>query len=548
MNNVARCNWGALACLLWAAACASPWPASAAAGLPGSGQAPAPGSSSSSSPSSPSFVLRAVRFNGNTAFPGEALAALVADKLGRDVTLADLQLLAARVTEHYRQHELILTQVVVPAQDVGAGTVEFSVLEGRLGRVRIERIDDAPAPDSLVQALVAGLQPGQLMTRLQLERAVLMLSDLPGLATQASLEAGEAAGTFDLVLELKAAPRTNFSVDLDNQGSRATGRYRIGLLARINSPFGRGDNLDVRLLNAFGKGLSFGRASYEWPLGGRGLRASIALGRVQYELGSDFAALGAYGSANVAEVALTYPLLRSRAGNLFGKAGVEVKDLIDHLGAVDQASNKRMRNFNAGFVWERRDGWLNGGYLSAGFTGYVGRLDIRSSAERLLDQDSYGRHTDGRFARASYQLSRLQTLGPDLSAYLALAGQWANRNLDSADKIAAGGPRAVRAFSGSTGIGDEAQIVNAELRWSATPDTSLALFYDLGRVRVNHSAAPGDDNRRMLGGAGLGLYWTVTGGAALRASVAWPKRDTGGAATGTDESGARAYAQIVKTF
>ena len=146
MNNVARCNWGALACLLWAAACASPWPASAAAGLPGSGQAPAPGSSSSSSPSSPSFVLRAVRFNGNTAFPGEALAALVADKLGRDVTLADLQLLAARVTEHYRQHELILTQVVVPAQDVGSGTVEFSVLEGRLGRVRIERIDDARCP------------------------------------------------------------------------------------------------------------------------------------------------------------------------------------------------------------------------------------------------------------------------------------------------------------------------------------------------------------------------------------------------------------------
>lgn len=553
MNDVARSTcrawltgerspWRALACLLWAATCASPWPASAAAVLPISSEA-APAKS-------PSFVLRAVRFNGNTVFSSDALGALVADKLGQEVTLADLQLLAARVTEHYRQHELVLTQVVVPAQDVGAGTVEFSVLEGRLGRVRIERIDDAPVPDSVVRAVVAGLQPGQLMTRMQLERAVLMLSDLPGLATQASLEAGDATGTFDLVLELKAAPRTNFSVDLDNQGSRATGRYRIGLAARVNSPFGRGDNLDVRLLNAFGKGLSFGRVSYELPLGGRGPRASIALGRVQYELGSDFAALGAYGSANVAELALTYPLLRSRAENLFGKAGVEVKDLMDHLGAVGQASSKRMRNLNAGFVYERRDGWLNGGYVSFGLTGYVGRLDIRSDAERLLDQDSYGRHTIGRFARASYQLSRLQTLGPKLSAYLALAGQWANRNLDSADKIAAGGPRAVRAFSGSTGIGDEAQIVNAELRWSATQDTSLALFYDLGRVRVNHSAAPGDDNRRMLGGGGLGLYWTVSGGAALRASVAWPKRDTGAfaAGAGNDESGARAYAQIVKTF
>jgi hemolysin activation/secretion protein len=511
---------------------------------------PAPAAAPAAAPApqanQPSFLLTAVHFNGNTVFSQDTLEALVSGKLNQRVTLADLQLLAARVTEHYRQSDYILTRTVVPVQDVAGGKVEFSVLEGRLGRVRIERVNHVRVPDSVIEGMLARLPKGRPLTQRELERGILMLSDLPGMATQASLEAGDEAGTFDLMIELKATPRFNLSVDLDNQGSRSTGEYRIGALGRINSPFARGDNLDLRVMNSFGKGLTFGRASYETPLGYRGLRASVALARVQYELGKDFADLDAYGTANVVEVAASYPLLRSRSRNLFAKASFEHKELSDHIGAIDQASRKRMQNLGLGFIFEARDGWLSGGYLSAGLTGYYGKLGIRSPEDLALDQDRSGRHTNGRYARASYQLSRLQYVSPTLSAYLALAGQWANKNLDSADKIAVGGPRAVRAYSGSTGIGDEAQIVNAELRWSLHPNASLSAFYDIGRVRINHRPAPG--NQRTLSGYGLGLYWTVAGGVALRTSLAWPDRNSDAAASGEHERSPRAYAQIVKVF
>jgi hemolysin activation/secretion protein len=496
----------------------------------------------------PSFVLTEVQFKGNTVFSESSLQALVSDKLQQRVTLSDLQLLAERVTEHYRQSDYILTRIVVPVQDVAGGKVEFSVLEGRLGRIRIERVNEVRIPDSVIEGVLARLPKGRPLTQRELERSILMLSDIPGMATQASLEAGDEAGTFDLVIEVKASPRFSLSVDLDNQGSRSTGEYRIGALGRINSPFGRGDNLDLRVMNSFGKGLTFGRVSYEMPLGYSGLRPSVALARVQYELGKDFADLDAYGTADVVEVAASYPLLRSRNRNLFVKASLEHKKLSDHIGAVGQDSSKRMSNLGLGFIFEARDSWLGGGYFSAGLTGYYGELDIRSPADLAFDQDPSGRHTDGRYARASYQVSRLQYVAPTLSAYLALAGQWANKNLDSADKIAVGGPRAVRAYSGSSGIGDEAQIVNAELRWSLHPDASLSAFYDIGRVRINHRPAPCDCKRRTLSGYGLGLYWTVAGGLALRASLAWPDRNTGAAGAGEHERSPRAYAQIVKVF
>jgi hemolysin activation/secretion protein len=495
----------------------------------------------------PSFVLTSVQFNGNTVFSRETLQQLVVDKLNQPVTFADLQLLAARITEHYRQSDYVLSRAAVPVQDVSGGKVEFSILEGRMGQVRIERIDDVPIADRVIEGVTAVLPKGRPLTQRQLERAVLMLSDIPGMVAQASLEGGDEAGTYDLVIDVKAAARYNLSVDLDNQGSRSTGEYRIGALGRINSPFGRGDNLDLRVMNSFGKGLSFGRVSYETPLGYSGLRASVAYARVQYDLGEDFAALDAYGTADVVELGIGYPVLRSRGRNLFARLTLEGKQLRDQVGAVDQASNKRMHNLGLGFVYEARDSVLGGGYLSAGLTGYVGDLDIRSAADLELDQGALGRRTSGRYARASYTLSRLQSLTPIFSAYFALAGQWANKNLDSADKIAVGGPRAVRAFSSAAGIGDEAQIVNAELRWSVNPNASLSAFYDIGRVRIDHRPAPGEPNQRTLSGYGLGLYWAVGGGAALRASLAWADRNTG-AGAGERERSPRTYAQIVKVF
>jgi hemolysin activation/secretion protein len=502
-------------------------------------------------PSAPqaSFVLNAVSFAGNTRFSSSTLQALMADHLGRRVTLADLRMLADRVTALYRESDYILTRTVVPAQDVSSGRVEFSVLEGRLGQVRVERIEDVRVRDSVIEGMTARLPTDRPLTRRELERTILMLSDLPGMVAQTALESGAQPGTYDLVIELKAAPRVSFSADLDNEGSRSTGEYRIGASVRVNSPFRRGDNLDLRLFNSFGKGLNFGRIAYETPIGFAGWRTSAAYARVQYELGKDFAALDAHGSADVFELAATYPLLRSRTLNLFGKISLDYKQLRDHIGAVALVSDKHAQDLGLGLVHEQRDDLFGGGYTSANLTVYAGELDLRSPEDLAADQAPSGRHTDGRFVRAGYTVSRLQSLGARLSAYLALAGQWANRNLDSADRIAVGGARAVRAYSSASGIGDEAQILNAELRWSLTPNASLSAFYDIGRVRIDHRPDPAQaGNHGTLAGPGLGLYWAVADGAALRASLAWPKRGSSATAASQDERSPRAYAQLVKMF
>lgn len=494
-----------------------------------------------------SFVLQRIVFKGNTAVSDAELQGLVADKIGQRVTFADIKALAERVSARYRGADFLFTEAIVPAQEIHDGAIEISVLEGHLGRIRVERIDDVKVTEERITAMAHQLPLDRPLTQQQLERAMLLLADTPGMVTQASLEAGDAPGTYDLVIEVKAAPRTVLSADIDNQGSNGTGHNRVGLQGRINSPFGIGDNLDLRLLNSFGKGLLFGRLAYELPIGANGWRASVAAGHIQYELGAGFSALDAYGRADVFELGTTYPLIRSRLQNLFAKASLEYKRLDDHIGVVDLASMKYVTNLDLGLVYERRDQYFGGGFVSGGFDLYRGHLDIHSAADRALDQGVGGRGTDGDYVRMSYQASRLQALNRSLSGYVALAGQWTNRNLDSAEKIAAGGARAVRAFASSTGIGDEAVIANAELRWNVAADATLSAFYDIGRVRLSHAAPAGDVNRVTLAGPGFGLYKVVAAGAALRVSVAWPTVQT--AAPGVaNEHGARVFGQLVKAF
>jgi hemolysin activation/secretion protein len=492
------------------------------------------------------FILKRVEFSGNTAFDSATLQALLADQIGQRVSFADLEALAARVTAHYRDAGYVLAQAVLPVQDVAGGNVALSVVEGRLGQVRIESQGELAVPESVVRKVLAPLKPGTPLLKRELERVMLLLADLPGIAAQSSLESGSEAGTFDLIVDLKPAKRISYSFDFDNYGSRATRETRVGAFMRINSPFKRGDNLDLRVLSSTGKGLAFGRVGYETPLNYNGLRAGAAYAHMEYELIKELAALGATGQARVSEVSLSMPLMRSRADNFFGRLSLEHKALSDDLSAVSQSSNKNINSVGAGFVFEGRDNTGKGAYNNFGITMYFGNLSIGSPQELAADQGAGGLHTAGRNTRLSYQASRLQAVSAKTSILLAMAGQWSNSNLDSAEKISAGGARAVRAFAASSGLGDEVHVFNAEYRWAFRPEAAASLFYDHGFVSaVNHDPAPGVDNKYALRGAGVGLSWNTKGGLSLRSSLAWR---LGAKRPGEVERQPRLYAQVMQSF
>jgi len=499
-------------------------------------------------PAGSTFRLNDLRLNGVKALSNEELQSITTPYIGRDVTLGDLEELAKAITARYKERGYFLAQAVVPVQTVRDGIVEISVIEGRLGKVDVVVAPDAPISESRVRGFLAPLQPGEAVSAPAYERAMLLLSDQPGLKVSSGLQEGTQPGTTDLSVEVAAAPRWAFTAEADNHGTKESGRYRLGGTARWLSPFGIGDNLDMRLMVSNSNALQFGRIAYEAPIGTSGLRAGVGLSRVNYELGGEFSELGAQGRADVFDLSLSYPLIRQRQQNLFLRLGADIKDLTDEIGVADVRVKKRVRGLGLGWTWERRDEVLGGGYWASSGTLYHGRLSIDDPATREADQALGGRHTEGGFSKLSFQLSRLQAIVPRHSLYLSIGGQWASRNLDPSEKLALGGARAVRAYPSGEVLVDQGVIGTVEWRWSFNEELTPFLFYDAAHGKLSRSPTPFDgSNGRSLRGYGVGVSWSRPGNFSINATLAW--RD-GTAPAQTDGGGRnpRLYVQLQKAF
>ncbi|MCL2346095.1 MAG: ShlB/FhaC/HecB family hemolysin secretion/activation protein [Desulfobulbus sp.] len=494
------------------------------------------------------FRLNGVRLSGAQALDTAELDALTAPYINRNVTLADLETLAQQIGQKYRERGYFLAQAVVPVQNVKNGIVEISVIEGRLGRITINVAPDAPVSESVVRAFLAPLQEGQALNGPQYERAMLLLSDLPGILVSSSLEEGTQTGTTDLTVNVTAARRFTFSADADNQGTKETGRYRAGGSVRWASPLSLGDNLDARLMISNNSDLKFGRISYEAPLGADGLRGSIGYSRVDYQIGGDFANLDPYGTADIIDASLSYPLIRSRRQNLFLRLSAENKSLKDNYRAIDFSAKKRVDGLSLGWTWELRDNLLGGGYTATSGIWYHGRLDIRDDFSKNADQGPTGRNTQGEFDKYTLQASRLQRIVDRHSLYLSLGGQWSGGNLDASEKLSLGGARGVRAYSSGEALVDEGVIGTAEWRWTIDSALTPFLFYDAGWGRLSKDPLPGESgNRQTLRGAGLGLEWVQAGNFSINATVAWRAGTRAGRTDGGDRN-PRLFLQLQKVF
>ena len=469
----------------------------------------------------PSFGVTSVQIHGHSAFSTDELLALVADLPGLARTLADAQAGAKRITEHYRANGYPVARAYVPAQDVTAGQLRIEVLEGRIGQIALK--NSSRVSGRALAATLESVQAGDVIASAPIDRALLLWNDTPGVgAARATLQPGEAVGTSLLGIELDAAPLVQGSVVLDNHGSAYTGRARVAGQLQINSPFGLGDRFALTALTS-GKGLRHGRLTYDTPLGGAGTRIGAVRQQTRYRLGGGFAALQASGVAHDTEVFASHPLWLTLTSRVNATLSAEHQSLHDRIDITSSVTDKSLGSTRLTLDGSWRA--LQGARLSSANLQLVnGRLRIHSPAAGAQDAATAG--TQGSFTRMAWSLWHLQRLAVGSQVQVSYGGQRASRNLDSAEKFAIGGPRAVRAYSSGEASGDEADLLTLEWRQRFTPAVQGVVFHDIGRVRLNRFAFDASaPSHRTLSGAGIGLNaeaLVVGTAVSLQTSLAWP--------------------------
>lgn len=463
------------------------------------------------------------RVSGNYSLPQQAIDDLLKPWEERELSFADLQRVTLELTRLYRAEGYLLAQAYLPAQDVENGEVLIQVLEGHVAAIRIVPQGALRQNPTNLQALLRqGAPQGQPLRERDIERALLLANDLPGIHAQATLEPGQALGTSDLDLLVAPQPLLSGGLQLDNHGLDSTGEYRLGGDLRLLDPLGIGDQLNLRALAAERGGLVNGGIDYSLPLGNQGTRLRMAASYLEYELGERFRALDGHGRASVFELGVSHPLIRQRGHNLYVHAGLAHKRLTDVLDAVASDSRKRIDLFSLGFDWQRLDSW--NGVTSARATWSEGRLRLLDAGERQLDGLPGGLGREGRFGKLEAGLARSQALAPDWRLMLGINGQRAFANLDSVEKFSLGGPFGPRAYPLGEASGDHGWLASGELQWQAHANLTLGIFSDYGWVRYDQHPSPLDhgEKDRHLRAYGLNASYGDAHGLQLNAALAWP--------------------------
>lgn len=492
------------------------------------------------------IMVNSLQVSGQTLYSETELIAISGFIPGRELTLRELRTMAARIAAHYRNNGYFVAQVYLPAQDIKDGAVKMSVIEGRYDKITVR--NQANISDGVPSGLLGGLNSGDTIAIVPLENRLLLLSDIPGVNVRSTLVPGASVGTSDLIVDVTPGKRVTGSVEADNAGSRYTGEERVGATVNINNPFGIGDVIGLRMMTS-GSGLTYGRASYQVPVGKATL--GVAYAALKYRLGEEFASLQAHGTAEIASIYGSYPLIRSRNTNLYAMAGFDYKTFEDRVDVIPTVTNKEAQVGWLALHGNHLDNFGGGGASSFSLTQSFGDLNLETPAARTVDAATS--RTAGSYHKLAYHLARLQRVTDRISAYGAVNGQFASKNLDISEKMGMGGPYAVRAYPVGETYADEGYIVNLEARlrlpkpWEQLPgQIHLVGFYDTGTVTINKNPWAAGQNRRTLRAAGLGLTWAEYNN--FQVSAYWAQKVGNEVATSAPDEKDRYWVRLVKYF
>jgi len=484
----------------------------------------------------------------------DELHKLVADAVGQSLGFEELQSLTDRVSTYLRGKGYPLVGAYLPAQDVTDGRIEIAIVEGRIQQgngVVIRPDSSVRMSQSRLRAIAErAVEPGQPVRQRDLERAVLLINDLPGIAARGALERGDEAGTSRLALTVAEQRMLTGSTSIDTYGNRYSGSERINARVGLNDPLRIGDQAGLSLTKS--EGLGSVSADYSLPVGASGLRMGVAYTALEYEVREELRQLDAEGEAQTASINASYPIIRSRATNLWGTATYNYRSLTDEMMGVT-IRDKRINSGSVSLAGSHQDRLGGAGITQASLVFTSGDLDLSRIAFDK-EADALTARTDGGFSKIGYGVARLQRVTDRVSLFGAINGQITDDNLDSSERFILGGPTGVRAYPVGEASGDSGWVGTLEVRYdvpfsSHWGELQLVGFADHGETKLYEKPWTGAvynmDNRNSYGlsGAGVGFNLTAQGRYSVRFSYAAPIGDnpgrsvTGKNADGRDRDG-----------
>lgn len=431
------------------------------------------------------LTVTSVTFRGLQSVKADELAPVYADLLNKPGDAADLCKIRDRVADALFDRGL-LARVEIPAQTIDGGAVTLEVVEAHIVNV-VVRGDPGPTAPLLERYAqkLRGMAPFDIK---QVQRYILLASDVPGLKVQASVRPNLAGarGAVDLDLNVVRDDQ-DLILNAQNLQGKATGRF--GVLGRydLNARSRYGERTTMVFYRTIKNEQWVVQGLEEFRVGSEGavIRGGVAYG--ESHPGDTLKPLGLKSVSVVGNLEAAYPLIRKRRENLWLAAGFEYIDQDTTFGGGGKLINDDLRIFYA--------------RVDADQTAYYGYRPIvlKGSASLRRGIEGFGATDEGDrlLSRAearpsawtfTAEASAQAVITPRISIYAEVQGQYANQPLVAYEEFAVGSLTIGRGYDPGYISGDQALAATFEVRgapfqprsgWAVSPYA----FFDIAHTR-----------------------------------------------------------------
>lgn len=405
-------------------------------------------------------IAQAIVVQGADEIARDRFSGALVPYLGRNLSGNDLKTLSRAVADVARQAGYPFASAWIEPQAMADGVLRVRLDAGTLSAVRVIGHHNALADRMLTQALVTG----HPVRRAELERAILLVGDIPGITIKESKYLRQDG--FGILLVTIVEDRLNGYAQIDNRGSKEVGPIRATAIANARGLFQSGDEASLLVANTpiNPSEFVFVRGRYTAAVDSHGATLSASASYGLANPGAALAPLDVTGKTFDASLFYSRPILRSRERSLW--ATVEVRGLRsrqsllgfplrdDSIATLTGALTGTMR---AG------SGILRGGVR---ITDGLPLPGVSHEGDPRISRDD----GDARFIVLSYAAEWVAPLARRVSVALASEAQIASRPLLATMEIGVGGPGFGRSYDYAERTGDNGILGSGEMR------------FDLGRV------------------------------------------------------------------
>jgi len=440
--------------------------------------------------------------------------AVVAPFVGKEKDFSDVQRALEAVEELYASRGFSAVHVLLPEQELEAGTVHFQVIEGHYGKVIVK--DNKFVSEQNVLNAIPSVRSWSVPRAKQVGRELRLANENPARQLNVVLKAGEKDDEVDASVLVTDSKPGLWTATFDNSGSPETGRSRLGLAYRHANLFDKDHvaQVNLQVSPSYMDRVKVLGGSYKIPL---------------YDQGHSVEFFGGYSNVNSLVGTTNF-----QGGGLIFSSRYNIP--LDRWGTFDP-------RVTFGFDWRKFDKIKMTGVaqplyndivvtpLSVGYSaqGKAGKGDVNFNASFALNVPLMAKGKSADFANydfvnaskptATYKAIRFgagyfTAFGGDWQFRTAMNGQWSGDTLIQAEQMRLGGVDGVRGFSEGSETGEVGVRFNIET-YSPAFETSGAklrglVFVDGGTVKTK----AGDSTN--ISSAGFGLRTAITETSSLR--------------------------------